>query len=236
MLRKATVHQSSDCYCVSLWRAQGRVFFTFKNSLAPGVSQQHVPKLPGRQESLAPGESQQHVPIRPGRTESGASAIQTAAESGLETRSRDLLQEVPLSATGGKASTSGVRRVQQRHRQWRAVQQITNGIIRRVQALHRGSLQPATEFGARVKPNSAAVPSPEVKGLRRKLLDIAESHHRRITRNLCARASLKQLNKEGLSYNHVSRGDVVRAEVENIDLPATESKVEIATLDGLAGI
>ena len=82
------------------------MFFTFKNSLAPGVSQQHVPKLPGRQESLAPGESRQHAPIRPGRAESGPSAIQTAAESGLETRSRDLRQEVPLFATEGKVSTA----------------------------------------------------------------------------------------------------------------------------------
>ena len=200
----------------------------FKNSLAPGVSQQHVPKLPGRQESLAPGVSQQHVlelpgrqeslapgesrqhaPIRPGRAESGSSAIQTAAESGLETRSRDLLQEVLLFAAEGKASTSGVWRVQQKHWQRRAVQQTTNDMIRGVQALHRGSVRPATEFGARVKPNGGAVPSPEVEGLRRELLDVAEDHHRRIVGNLCARAALQQLTKEGLSYNHVSRGDVV---------------------------
>ena len=101
--------------------------------------------------------------------------------------------------------------------------------------MHRGSVRPATEFGARVKPNGAAVPSPEVEGLRRELLDVAEDHHRRIAGNLCARAVLQQLTKGGLSDNHVTRGDVVRAVVENIDLPATESKVETAALGVSAG-
>lgn len=105
---------------------------------------------------------------------------------------------------------------------------LTNDMIRGVQALYRGSVQPTTDFGARVRPNSAAVPSPEIEGLRRELLDVAEDHHRRIDGNLCARAALQQLTKEGLAYNHVSRGDVVRAKVENIDLLATDSKVEIS--------
>ena len=112
---------------------------------------------------------------------------------------------------------------------------LTNDMIRGVQALYRGSVQPTTDFGARVRPNSAAVPSPEIEGLRRELLDVAEDHHRRIDGNLCARAALQQLTKEGLAYNHVSRGDVVRAKVENIDLPATDSKVEISAVGGVAG-
>ena len=206
----------------------------FKNSLAPGRSNQHISHLPGRQ-VLAAGRSRNHVPSRQGLPVSESSAIQTAAESGLETRSRDPLQDVPLFATEGKASSSGVRRVQQKHRQRGEVLRLTNDMIRGVQALYRGSVQPTTDFGARVRPNSAAVPSPEIEGLRRELLDVAEDHHRRIDGNLCARAALQQLTKEGLAYNHVSRGDVVRAKVENIDLPATDSKVEISAVGGVAG-
>ena len=206
----------------------------FKNSLAPGRSDQHVSHLPGRQVPAA-GRSRNHVPSRQGLPVSESSAIQTAAESGLETRSRDPLQDVPLFATEGKASSSGVRRVQQKHRQRGEVLRLTNDMIRGVQALYRGSVQPTTDFGARVRPNSAAVPSPEIEGLRRELLDVAEDHHRRIDGNLCARAALQQLTKEGLAYNHVSRGDVVRAKVENIDLPATDSKVEISAVGGVAG-
>ena len=206
----------------------------FKNSLAPGRSDQHASHLPGRQVPAA-GRSRNHVPSRQGLPVSESSAIQTAAESGLETRSRDPLQDVPLFATEGKASSSGVRRVQQKHRQRGEVLRLTNDMIRGVQALYRGSVQPTTDFGARVRPNSAAVPSPEIEGLRRELLDVAEDHHRRIDGNLCARAALQQLTKEGLAYNHVSRGDVVRAKVENIDLPATDSKVEISAVGGVAG-
>ena len=206
----------------------------FKNSLAPGRSDQHASHLPGRQVPAA-GRSRNHVPSRQELPVSESSAIQTAAESGLETRSRDPLQDVPLFATEGKASSSGVRRVQQKHRQRGEVLRLTNDMIRGVQALYRGSVQPTTDFGARVRPNSAAVPSPEIEGLRRELLDVAEDHHRRIDGNLCARAALQQLTKEGLAYNHVSRGDVVRAKVENIDLPATDSKVEISAVGGVAG-
>ena len=206
----------------------------FKNSLPPGRSDQHVSHLPERQ-VLTAGRSRNHVPSRQGLPVSESSAIQTAAESGLETRSRDPLQDVPLFATEGKASSSGVRRVQQKHRQRGEVLRLTNDMIRGVQALYRGSVQPTTDFGARVRPNSAAVPSPEIEGLRRELLDVAEDHHRRIDGNLCARAALQQLTKEGLAYNHVSRGDVVRAKVENIDLPATDSKVEISAVGGVAG-
>ena len=159
------------------------------------------------------------------------------AERELEARSRDLLQEVPLFATESQAhrSQSSSRRAQQRQRQQCKAETTANDMIRGLQALYRGSVEPKTEFGARVRPDRDSFPSPEVEGLRRELLEIAEDHNRRVAGNLCAKAALERLTKEGISYNHVSRGDIVRANVDNIDLPATERKVEISALGGSAG-
>ena len=198
----------------------------FKNSSAQGLSP-----------SLTSGGSQLHVSSSPGVRDSRSSAITKDAERGREARSRDLLQEVPLFATESQAhrSQSSSRRAQQRQRQRCKAETATNDMIRGLQALYRGSVEPETAFGARVRPDRDAFPSPEVEGLRRELLEIAEDHNRRVAGNLCAKAALERLTKEGISYNHVSRGDIVRANVENIDLPATESKVEISALGGPAG-
>ena len=223
----------------------------FKNSSAQGLSppltsggsQHHVSSSRGARDSsaqglspsLSSGGSQPHVSSSRGARDSRSSTITKDAERELEARSRDLLQEVPLFATESQAhrSQSSSRRAQQRQRQQCKAETTANDMIRGLQALYRGSVEPQTEFGARVRPDRDSFPSPEVEGLRRELLEIAEDHNRRVAGNLCAKAALERLTKEGISYNHVSRG--VRANVENIDLPATESKVEISALGGPAG-
>ena len=225
----------------------------FKNSSAQGLSppltsggsQHHVSSSRGARDSsaqglspsLSSGGSQPHVSSSRGARDSRSSTITKDAERELEARSRDLLQEVPLFATESQAhrSQSSSRRAQQRQRQQCKAETTANDMIRGLQALYRGSVEPKTEFGARVRPDRDSFPSPEVEGLRRELLEIAEDHNRRVAGNLCAKAALERLTKEGISYNHVSRGDIVRANVENIDLPATERKVKISVLGGSAG-
>ena len=225
----------------------------FKNSSAQGLSppltsgggQHHVSSSRGARDSsaqglspsLSSGGSQPHVSSSRGARDSRSSTITKDAEREPEARSRDLLQEVPLFATESQAhrSQSSSRRAQQRQRQQCKAETTANDMIRGLQALYRGSVEPKTEFGARVRPDRDSFPSPEVEGLRRELLEIAEDHNRRVAGNLCAKAALERLTKEGISYNHVSRGDIVRANVENIDLPATERKVEISALGGSAG-
>ena len=143
----------------------------FKNSSAQGLSP-----------SLTSGGSQPHVSSSPGVRDSRSSAITKDAERGREARSRDLLQEVPLFATESQAhrSQSSSRRAQQRQRQRCKAETATNDMIRGLQALYRGSVEPETAFGARVRPDRDAFPSPEVEGLRRELLEIAEDHNRRV--------------------------------------------------------
>ena len=94
-------------------------------------------------------------PISPSNHDSGARRCSKLnVSSNADQRSRDLLDSLPLFATERGHLTelkSRNRRTQQIVKRQHAAERVANDMIRALQALHHGSVRPATSFGSSVR-------------------------------------------------------------------------------------
>ena len=111
-------------------------------------------------------------------------------------------------------------------------------MIRALQALHHGSVRPATSFGSSVRSVEGFEQSRGHHELGQSFLDIATQYLQRQPNAVgpvgaAGANALLQLTRAGLTYNVVNRGDIVPADVSKIDLPSVPDKIHASDVGGI---